>query len=110
MGLPSVSTPLLCQASVAAREKSNTPAPKRAETALPKAGWLLKYHCGSASDTGRPPSPSKDSRYACCDALGCGRLAASSAEKPIREGAVVVPNGSFDTSCVNGSASKLKSA
>src|SRR5688500_20220931 len=48
--------------------------------------------------------------YACCDALVCGRLPASSAEKPMREGAVVSPKGILETSRVSGSASKLKSA
>src|SRR6266550_3471623 len=102
--------PLLCQASVVARPRSNTVAPKSDRILLPNAGWLLKYHCGSVSAIGRPPSPSNDSRYACCDALVCGRLPASSAEKPILEGTVVGPNGSFETSDVKGSASKLKSA
>jgi hypothetical protein len=48
--------------------------------------------------------------YACCDALVCGRLPATSAEIPMREGAVVAPNGSIETSWVSGAASKLKRA
>src|SRR5687767_14485361 len=48
--------------------------------------------------------------YACCAALVLGRLPATSAENPIREGAVVSPNGRKDTSLVSGAASKLKRA
>ena len=85
-------------------------APNRPGIFVPNAGWLLKYHCGSFSEIGSPPSPSNDSRYACCEALVCGRLAANSAENPMRDGIVVGPNGNFETRAVSGSASKLKSA
>src|SRR2546423_7548639 len=102
--------PLLCHASVVARWTSNTAAPKSEGILVPSAGWLLKYHCGSLSEIGTPPSPSNDSRYACCDALVCGRLPASSAENPILDGIVVGPYGSLETSVVNGSASKLNRA
>ena len=37
--------------------RSKTPAPNRVGILVPRAGWLLKYHCGSASDTGKPPRP-----------------------------------------------------
>src|SRR6266513_4316921 len=102
--------PLLCHASVVARWTSNTAAPKSEGILVPSAGWLLKYHCGSVSAIGTPPSPSNDSRYACCDAFVCGRLAASSAENPIFDGTFVGPNGILETSAVRGSDSKLKSA
>src|SRR2546423_15517699 len=102
--------PLLCHASVVARFRSKTAGPKREGILLPSAGWLLKYHCGSVSTMGKPPSPSNDSRYACCAALVCGRLAANSAENATLDGTVVGPCGSRDTNEVNGSASKLNRA
>src|ERR1700682_6783545 len=102
--------PLLCQATVVARLRSKTPGPNIAGILTPRAGWLLKYHCGSPRETESPPSPSNDSRYACCEAFVCGRLAASSAVKPLREGIVVAPKASRETRLVSGSGDRLNKA
>src|SRR6476620_2199378 len=107
---PVASSPSLCHASVDARERSRVCAPKRRGNCRPSAGWLLRYHWLSSSDTWIPPSPSNDSRYACPATFGSGRLAANSPETLIRDGAVVAPYGKCETRLVSGDASKLNSA